>query len=132
MFNYVIIEQQFGICVSLAQLVEQLTLNQWVWGSNPQGDTTLMGLQLSWLERTPDKREVGGSSPPRPTINFGLLVKRLTHMPFTHTFMGSNPVQVTKIAYKVLKQDWLLQVNRNWILSSNRSLQAVSLCVRHH
>ena len=21
-----------------------------------------------WLERTPDKREVGGSSPPRPTI----------------------------------------------------------------
>ena len=27
-----------------------------------------MGLQLSWLERTPDKREVGGSSPLRPTI----------------------------------------------------------------
>ena len=25
-----------------------------------------MGLQLSWLERTPDKREVGGSSPPKP------------------------------------------------------------------
>ena len=22
-----------------------------------------------WLERTPDKREVGGSSPPRPTIS---------------------------------------------------------------
>ena len=26
-----------------------------------------MGLQLSRLERTPDKREVGGSSPLRPT-----------------------------------------------------------------
>ena len=22
----------------------------------------------AWLERTPDKREVGGSSPPRPTM----------------------------------------------------------------
>ena len=42
-----------------------------------------MGLQLSWLERTPDKREVGGSSPPRPTILFyGPLVKWLN----THAF----------------------------------------------
>ena len=59
-----------------------------------------MGLQLRWLERTPDKREVGGSSPPRPTIDYGLLVKRSTHMPFTHTFMGSNPVQVTNFDNK--------------------------------
>ena len=29
-----------------------------------------MGLQLSWLERTPDKREVDGSSPFRPTMFF--------------------------------------------------------------
>ena len=28
-----------------------------------------MGLQLSWLERTPDKRKVGGSSPLEPTSN---------------------------------------------------------------
>ena len=28
-----------------------------------------MGLWLSRLERTPDKREVGGSSPLRPTTN---------------------------------------------------------------
>ena len=27
------------------------------------------GLQLSRLERTPDKREVGGSSPLKPTVN---------------------------------------------------------------
>ena len=26
-----------------------------------------MGAQLRWLERTPDKREVGGSSPLEPT-----------------------------------------------------------------
>ena len=30
----------------------------------------------------------------KQSIN-GLLVKRLTHMPFTHAFMGSNPVRVT-------------------------------------
>ena len=30
------------------------------WPPNP------MGLSLSWLERTPDKREVGGSSPLKP------------------------------------------------------------------
>ena len=28
-----------------------------------------MGPQLSRLERTPDKREAGGSSPPRSTMN---------------------------------------------------------------
>ena len=28
------------------------------------------GLQLSRLERTPDKREVGGSSPLKPTESF--------------------------------------------------------------
>ena len=26
----------------LAQLAEQLTLNQWVWGSNPQGSTMML------------------------------------------------------------------------------------------
>ena len=28
-----------------------------------------MGLQLSWLERTPDKREVDGSIPFEPTMS---------------------------------------------------------------
>ncbi len=31
------------------------------------GDGNPLGLELSLLERAPDKREVGGSSPPRPT-----------------------------------------------------------------
>ena len=35
--------------------------------SKKKGKTFLSGLQLSWLERTPDKREVGGSSPLKPT-----------------------------------------------------------------
>ena len=29
----------------------------------------------AWLERTPDKGEVGGSSPPRPTISINKFVK---------------------------------------------------------
>ena len=33
----------------LAQLAEQLTLNQWVWGSNPQGSTILLfQIHLKW------------------------------------------------------------------------------------
>ena len=31
-----------------------------------------IGLELSWLERTPDKREVDGSSPFRPIKNMGV------------------------------------------------------------
>ena len=41
-----------------------------------------MGPELSWLERTPDKREVDGSSPFRPTILIGPLVKWFN----THAF----------------------------------------------
>ena len=33
---------------TLAQLAEQLTLNQWVKGSNPLGSTILL-LELRWL-----------------------------------------------------------------------------------
>ena len=32
------------------------------------GRRSPMGSELSWLERTPDKREVSSSSPLRPTI----------------------------------------------------------------
>ena len=32
---------------------------------------TNAGAQLSWLERAPDKREVGGSSPLKPTKDCG-------------------------------------------------------------
>ena len=35
------------------------------------------GLYLRWLERAPDKGEVGGSSPPRPTTQFNDLAATL-------------------------------------------------------
>ena len=55
----------------VAQLGERLVCIQEVVGSIPVGSTTsrISGAYSSvWLERTPDKREVGGSNPPRPTI----------------------------------------------------------------
>ena len=50
----------------IAQLVEHLPCKQGVIGSNPI-TSTIMGSQLSWLEHTPDKREVDGPSPFEPT-----------------------------------------------------------------
>ena len=57
----------------VAQLGERLVCIQEVVGSNPvgsttSGSTTARAYSSVWLERTPDKREVGGSNPPRPTI----------------------------------------------------------------
>jgi hypothetical protein len=61
----------------VAQLGERLVCIQEVVGSIPVGSTTAyLDVMLTlvsrayssvWLERTPDKREVGGSNPPRPT-----------------------------------------------------------------
>ena len=48
----------------LAQLGERLPCKQEVTSSNLVFSTE--GSLLSWLERTPDKREVGGSSPLEP------------------------------------------------------------------
>ena len=42
-----------------------------------------LGAELRWLERTPDKREVGGSSPLVPILRYGPLVKGLRHRLFT-------------------------------------------------
>ena len=42
------------------------TILETVWESRWMPD--FMGLQLSWLERTPDKREVDGSSPFKPIL----------------------------------------------------------------
>ena len=33
----------------------------------------------AWLERTPDKGEVGGSSPPRPTISHREVLSKKAH-----------------------------------------------------
>ena len=64
----------------VAQLGERLVCIQEVVGSIPVGSTSLPEVPRAyssvWLERTPDKREVGGSNPPRPTIPAGMSVKR--------------------------------------------------------
>ena len=58
----------FGQAVGpVAQLGERLVCIQEVVGSNPVRSTIVRAYSSVWLERTPDKREVGGSNPPRPT-----------------------------------------------------------------
>ena len=57
-----------------------------------------MGLYLSWLERTPDKREVDGSSPFRPTtINLinGALAQLGERLFCTQEVSGSIPLGST-------------------------------------
>ena len=50
----------------------------------------------AWLERTPDKGEVGGSSPPRPTIHLIFLsLKDLTHLNIKG-FKGSYVLNILK------------------------------------
>ena len=55
---------------SLAQLVEQRTLNPLVAGSNPSRPTMLWMLSSVWLEHLPYKQRVIGSSPIASTIFF--------------------------------------------------------------
>ena len=49
-----------------------------------------------WLERTPDKREVDGSSPSRPTTRIGGLAQLGERLPCTQEVIGSIPVSSTK------------------------------------
>ena len=62
---------------------------------------SVWGRKLRWLERTPDKREVGGSSPPRPTILLsrnlhGALAQLGEHLRCKQRVTGSIPVRSTK------------------------------------
>ena len=59
-----------------------------------------MGLELSWLERTPDKREVDGSSPFRPIFLFTWPVGQAVKTPPFHGGnTGSSPVRVIFLFY---------------------------------
>ena len=50
----------------------------------------------AWLERTPDKREVGGSSPPRPTtVMDGGVAQLGERLPCTQEVIGSIPFTST-------------------------------------
>ena len=41
----------------------------------------------------------------------GALEKRLTHMPFTHAFTGSNPVRVTIVKIKSVRTSFFCFLN---------------------
>ena len=63
----------------------------------------------SWLERTPDKREVDGSSPFRPTIPFlnpGALAQLGERLPCTQEVSGSIPLGSTKVYY-LFFENWI-------------------------
>ena len=49
------------------------------------------------VELSAVNRSVVGSSPTVGAINVAYWRRGLTHMPFTHAFMGSNPVRVTNL-----------------------------------
>ena len=54
----------------------------------------------AWLERTPDKREVGGSSPPRPTrrrLVIGGVAQLGERLPCTQEVIGSIPFTSTRM-----------------------------------
>ena len=56
----------------------------------------------AWLERTPDKREVGGSSPPRPTrldteLDLGGVAQLGERLPCTQEVIGSIPFTSTRL-----------------------------------
>src|SRR3546814_8355631 len=62
-----------------------------------------------WLERTPDKGEVGGSSPPRPTTDvarntgFGALAQLGERLLCKHQVIGSIPIGSTIAAHRLCR-----------------------------
>ena len=61
-----------------------------------------MGPELSWLERTTDNREVGGSSPLGPTnlLKDGGIAQLGEHLPCKQGVIGSIPIISTKVRLK--------------------------------
>ena len=53
----------------------------------------------AWLERTPDKGEVGSSSLLRPTKYYGALAQLGEHLPCTQGVSGSIPLGSTIILF---------------------------------
>ena len=67
-------------------------------GARPFVAGVWMGRELSWLERTPDKREVVGSTPTRPTIArvwLGALAQLGERLLCKHQVIGSIPIGST-------------------------------------
>jgi hypothetical protein len=55
-------------------LVEQLTLNQWVWGSSPQGDTIFFAEIAQLIEQLNRNQQVEGLIPPFGTSEQSALI----------------------------------------------------------
>ena len=55
----------------------------------------------AWLERTPDKREVGSSSLPRPTIYVGGVAQLGEHLLCKQEVIGSNPFASTSMLIRL-------------------------------
>ena len=60
------------------------------------------GVQLSWLERGPDKTEVKGSIPFTPTINTGMWLSLVERLVWDQDAAGSSPVIPTIDIYSNL------------------------------
>ena len=77
------------------------TLACWVFApfGAPAGRCLLVcwGCSSGWLERTPDKREVGGSIPPSPTfcLSGGVIAQLVEHLLCKQEAVGSNPTNST-------------------------------------
>jgi hypothetical protein len=57
-----------------------------------------------WLERTPDKREVDGSTPSRPTKKIGGVAQLGERLPCTQEVIGSNPFTSTKWKMREIRE----------------------------
>ena len=69
-------------------IVQDSSLNRYGTGSDGP-------IAQFWLERTPDKREVDGSSPSRPTIGNGGVAQLGERLPCTQEVIGSIPFTST-------------------------------------
>ena len=72
-----------------------------MWERDKNPTLTLWAYSSVGLERTPDKREVGGSSPPRPTKIRGGIAQLGEHLPCKQGVSGSSPLTSTKLTLEL-------------------------------
>ena len=83
-----------------------------------------MGYQLRWLERTPDKGEVPGSSPGWPTYQtvfsyaeakliYGGIAQLVERLLCKQDVSGSSPLTSTKTIFEIelASASWLMMLN---------------------
>ena len=80
--DHLLSKEQSFLAITLFSFEGSSSLQKWAYSSD-------------WLERTPDKREVGGSTPPKPTIDsiFFLGSSTVEHPAVNRVVVGSNPTR---------------------------------------